>query len=246
MNTINNFDISSSGLDIELSAFYDTYLASHDFHDSFIREGDALIYTDYANLPDGWKKEVSFYGSVKGVIKQFAEYHGNIKEFISWLKYTTDVNSITDMAHSDLENIAIDIAYYLGFDNEIDLCETVLNDELFSLNFTTETVTGYSQGDVVEVIIPEELRDILGVPEDKPIVSNEHLERLIFGCPFSATLVVDGIDFNLDEILNDQYDWDKEKVLSGLPSHLKSYTESQQKIIMDFCESNLPEYLDYR
>ena len=172
MNTINNFDISSSGLGIELSAFYDTNLSYHYFHDNFIKDGDALIYTDYGNLPRGWKKEAN--------------------------------------------------------------------------NFTTETVTGYSQGDVVEVIIPEELRDILGVPEGKDIVSNEHLEHLIYGCPFSAILVIDGVELYLDEILNDQFVWDKQKVLSGLPSHLKSYTEDQQKIIMDFCESNLPEYLDYR
>lgn len=246
MTTLNNFDQSSTGLNIELSAYYDCDLARIYFDECFERDGDDLIYADHGNLPKNWQKSVYFYGTTKNIIKQFACYHGDVKEFIEWLKYMTNDDYLKDVSLKDLEGIVEDLADYLGFSDEFELCENVLSDDLFSFNYTTQEVIGYSQGDRVTVIVPEDLREILGVPNDREIASNDYLTNLIYNAPVRGRIIINGDDeLYLDEMIKDYYQWDKDQVMVDLPRHLSAYTDEQKKIIIDFCDENLPENLDY-
>jgi len=49
----NNFDCSSSGVNVEVDICFDTYLSQINFHDNFKKAQDnnnVLIYTDYGNI----------------------------------------------------------------------------------------------------------------------------------------------------------------------------------------------------
>lgn len=47
---INNYDINSKGINIELSIFYDTWLSQVYFKENFVKYCDGYAYIDYSNI----------------------------------------------------------------------------------------------------------------------------------------------------------------------------------------------------
>ena len=47
---INNYDINSKGINIELSVFYDTWLSQIHFKENFIKYSEGYAYIDFGNI----------------------------------------------------------------------------------------------------------------------------------------------------------------------------------------------------
>ena len=245
---LNNFDKSSTGVNVELSAYYDNDLARIYFDECFVRDGDNLIYTDWGNLRKSWKKTLTLEYSIntedfiKECLNQDFYQWGYpvecVKTKLGILLDGVNVKTWRDISRDEIVEWAIDF-----FDDDfIEMCM----ENYFTKNYTTEVVIGYSQGDRVTVIIPEDLREILGVPDDREIVPNETLTNLIYSSPVYGRIIINGdYEIYIDEMLKDWYEWDKDDVMEELPRHLSAYTDEQKKIIIDFCDENLPENLDY-
>jgi hypothetical protein len=88
---------------------------------------------------------------------------------------------------------------------------------------------GYSQGDAVYIV------KIDGLTKEY----RSYINNLFWDCPISGSITVDNKDFYFDELLDDCYSWNIDKVkekINGL-----DISETSKAWIIE----NLPEYPDY-
>ena len=237
---MNNFNQSSTGLNITVSAFRDTDLSRFYFEEAFftIKEGnkDLLVYCE-GNFSD-FEKEYSF--TKAELLAAWSKIEGKadfLENFRSRMGFGYSKATKQDL---------------------IDYCETETgggNDWLefqeaagFRANFDIVVSRGYCQGDYREVIVPHKLWDTIGVKKPESVQSNlgNYIDNLLWDCPVYCRFSVNGIDFDICESMADMYNWDIEDALEIAQEYIKdSFTSEQQAIIMDFLASSLKTDLDY-
>lgn len=208
MTTKNNYDLSSSGVNIECTAFYDTDRSRMDFEDNFkiiqhdgYRTNTIAFYVDHGNVPD--HDEIEF------------KMQGTEEQKIACLKkegYTDD-----DMPPpEDIDDCILDI-----YGEKI----TLLNYEDFNNVFAPLSVKpskqieklitrGYSQGDYAEVFYcPDDLEKAWGKkPEADDL--QKTIDHLFWDSPVYATVKINDDEFSYwDQPEYDDYEWDREKFL---------------------------------
>lgn len=124
MATLNNFDTSSSGVNIEFIGFYSNDRSSIDFNESFMKHGDKWIYTSYGNLPSDWQPIVTLDPNVpiQDFIKvclaeDWYNFFGRIESVKSKLAVIHDwfgVNSWREIGYDEIAEWALEF-----FDSEI-------------------------------------------------------------------------------------------------------------------------------
>jgi hypothetical protein len=99
-------------------------------------------------------------------------------------------------------------------------------------------ITGYSQGDAIKVLLLD----------DAPkYITEDYLTHLFFDCPAHIGLeVVNNVtevesEIYLEELLSNIYDYDKSEILDKLA--LDNTLEYKAEVL-EFLESNLPDYLE--
>lgn len=241
---MNNFDQSSTNLNITVSAFRDTDLSRSYFEEAFftIKEGrkDLLVYCE-GNFSD-FEKEYSF---TKKELKQAwlgingKGYDNSV--FSSELRAWGGVT----LSSATKEQLIDFIKYGLYEEYEWhNFCEKAG----FKANFDVVVSTGYCQGDHREVIVPDKFWDCIGVPKPLDVQSNlgTYIDNLLWDCPVYARFTVNNEEFYIDEHLKNSYNWDKSEALEIAKNLIKdSFTSEEQSMIMDFLSSSLKTALDY-
>lgn len=235
---MNNFDQSSTGLNITLSAFRDTDLSRLYFEEAFftIKEGrkDLLVYCE-GSFSD-FEKEYTF---TKAELIAACESEAD---------FLSNFNSLMGFDHSEATKQDL-----------IDYCETELGGKIdwlefqekagFKANFDIVVSRGYCQGDYREVIVPHKLWDCIGIVKPLDVQSNlgYYIDNLLWDCPVYARFNVNDEDFDIGENLQDHaYNWDKSEALEIAAKLIKdNFTSEQQTIIMDFLANSLKTDLDY-
>ena len=232
----NNYDTSTTGVDIEFSVIADSFISGQDFTENFhtviesgYRTSGLYQYTEWGqeeevNLSD--LKAIDYKNTLKRDLLTYAlgedwnyysktEIRGMNKQDLIDL-----VESDSDLDYMDLEEIeewASENNFGLGLDH-YEIIET----------------RGYSQGDYAQVLIRNEL-----VSDDL----KKSINHFFWDAPVSYTLIVDGEDYCIEEDIEDMYEYDADEVYKICE---KLFAEHDKKdVILEFIKENAPEYAEY-
>ena len=224
MKTRNNFDTSSTGVNIDAVCYYDTIQGADNFQ-TFISEqhsdGNTLYIYGYAN-------------SIL-TIGDFCKFAPHVKK-------------------QDLVDLADELPDWDGGDYTMsELREMILKaNPAMILNpywvessaisikpeYTLQRTVGYSQGDIERVLVPS------GDLNDRGFI-----DHLFWDLPVYCRVEINGYDYYWDELFEIdpdylcEYDWDKEKMINYVCSNLKDGIDSNY--VREVLESILPETPDW-
>jgi len=237
---MNNFDQSSSGVDVVVSLFLDLDLSGINFNDSMEHlRGDSYQYIDYGNVKGFEDFDDMFEISTENPIRKFTTAlvrEGMQEDFTgckSWDDFYND--------------------FMMEFSFPEDLPEFVEILEVYDIDhkckFDRKVVSGYSQGDVAEVFIPvDQMRTELGIADDiadEDIVDDEHIKNLCFDAPLSFRVEVNGEEYcpEIDGMyLNSPNDYDKDDSITEICTAF--HNDVDVAILREELQELLPEDLD--
>jgi hypothetical protein len=223
---MNNFDMSSTGTNLELSCFYDIDEGRFHLEESIVQINGYWVFTAHGSMDvSTWHKEYELIESFKDtcvkIIKE--NYNGSARNFLEdYLMY----------CHGTYRDR--DDELLVEFITEYSSCSDNASDYVQPSNFDTCTVIGYSQGDIEEVVIPRKLHEILGTNGDSEIFAKD-IGHMFWDTPVFCRLTINFDDdeaHQLDQYLDDHYEWDKDKIL-------KEFECSPD--VKDWLRDNLPD-----
>jgi hypothetical protein len=192
---MNNFDISSTGENIEFNCFYDSCL-SQMYFDEFVSEAvrveigrnfSAFILGD-ASKP--FFKKSALQKMTKGALFDLGAKY----DLTCWTSSPKDYEK-ADLI-SDLLNVTIEQHYTLTAKNG-------WGDFIDSIEHDYHQSNGYSQGDSLIVI-----------SLDKTITPSmaKYYDNIFWDAPVYISATVNDREFYTDEFLTDYYEWDRDAV----------------------------------
>ena len=202
MKTRNNFDMSSSGVNIDAVCYYDTIQAADNFR-TFISEQHSDRYTLYIYGVRDEDEEIV-------TIRDFCKFAPHVKkqdlidladELPDW-----DGGDYADYTMSELRemilkaNPAMILNRYWAESSTISI----------KPEYTLQRTVGYSQGDIERVLIPS------GDLNDRGFI-----DHLFWDSPVYCRVEINGTEYYWDEVFESEYDWDKEKMINYVCSNLK-------------------------
>lgn len=219
MKTRNNFDMSSSGVNIDAVCYYDTIQATDNFK-YFISKQQADGNTLY------------IYGDSILTIGDFCKFAPHVKK-------------------QDLVDLADELPDWDGSDYA-DYTMSELREKILKANpamilnrywtdysaisikpeYTLQRTVGYSQGDIARVLVPV-----------KELNNHGFIDHLFWDSPVYCRVEINGTEYYWDEICENEYDWDKEKMINYVCSNLRDGIDSNY--VRAVLESILPETPDY-
>lgn len=242
---MNNFDTSSTGLNIKLHTYYDTDLSHIYFEEAFfrIKEGNntVLVYSE-GNYSD-FEKEYTFTKS---------ELQAAMIDQLCWTSYSLDdlkkdIKEYTGFSWSKAKKG--DLIDYMQATWDRGQWQEFCKKAGFKANFDIVVSRGYCQGDYEEVIVPNKFWECIGVKKPDCVQSNlsTTIDHLLWDCPIYCRFTVNDKEYYIDQELKDCYNWDKSEALEIAQKLIeKDFTQEQQTIIISFLSSALKNELDYQ
>jgi hypothetical protein len=251
---INNYDNSSTGVNLELSIFRDCERARMDFTDSFHtiqNEG----YRTHTIVSYKWDEELKQFDFADTNQYQFTK-----KEIVAALIKSAHSTVIDDLNYAarnlfgkTLKQLSKPELVQLlpeWFADKKDMAEWLKDN--FTHLFETFETRGYCQGDYAEIIVSKQLKAAM-IKETKK--TWEQLEQslqtmfdhLFWDCPVYGRLTVNDHDeIYLDEMLTDIYEYDKDELITSFEkSQKENYPDEQFSVMIEFLKHELPENLEY-
>lgn len=197
--TINNYDLSSTGVNIDLTIGKDSFLGQDRFNENFTRiEDNTYLYIDYGNLSNDF------------IVTITEEDNEKLKKIVidNDLNYNYDSDNLETCQYIDCitENY-----------NNIELYEFCLNNYIeIEERYKTISISGYSQGDYATVIV--------NTKECKKVWENEFIKampnysdyfvNLFYNQPLYCSIVVNDIDYYVE--FEDEYKYYDSKVIEEI------------------------------
>jgi phage pi2 protein 07 len=247
---MNNFDQSSSGINLELNCFWDTDLSRIYFDESFY----IIQYSTYSQnsiLVYNWNGEIK---AEDFDLNHIENYSYTKADLIEWLKesfYNYELNSISnDYFNKSFSKLTKSELLEIVENNIYDCQEEYT--ERFTPNYQTLVSRGYCQGDYSEIIFTKELlqkmRDQLTACKamnDQQIAEyfQYDIDHLLWDSPLYARLDIDGGEFYFDDFQKDRYTYDKDEILNYVKNNLQ---HDRIEYILEWLEYNLPDQPDYK
>lgn len=213
----NNFDCSSTGLNIEVSACYDSGLSQITFDDMYYvvrnnrREVSFVIRR--MDLEDNIPTKVSEVGKFMSGKRGPMTKELMCEILNEYSDYAYDTESFT---HKDLFECLQDI--------DIKWLPDIITDyrEFFKLKdgLTIYTTRGYCQGDVARILCKEETAKNYW----------ELLDHEMWDCPVYACITIEGCEYNYCEYGLDEYNFERNKFVDAVVKAHTNNIELQQKI----------------
>ena len=236
---MNNFDKSSTGIDIEVSVYADGFISQTDWSDNFkeVVGGNGgttgiYFYTDWGQneaLEEGELKAVDSKNTLKKSLLDWALNEDD------WNYYTkTDLRA---MCKDELIELFEDYLAYMDLEEANDYASEQ-NVTLILDSYEIISTRGYSQGDYAEVVISNELAD--------DAATQEAINHLFWDAPISYQISVDDdedIGYVVDENVDCLYDYDADEVMEILTKHFKDHKDKDY--ILETIKEMLPEYPTY-
>jgi len=242
---MNNFDQSSSGINLDLTVFFDTNYSQTLFDDNMQRDNYNSELWHYTNYDQHSVTDLLSIDSYANVTK---------KALIDLIEDKSNLNLITGLFEFDAMQDCADYhntyksrltkvqlwEYYTetsDYSEVVDkLCDT------FSPKFLKVYSLGYSQGGSIECVIPEKL--LSECPTMTPNKWKDLIHNLTFRAPLYVSLMIDGEDSAIDSHISDLYSYDKEELLEIIEKEAEGmgYVNDDLTYILEWCNDNLPEY----
>lgn len=193
MTTRNNFDQSSTGLNIECTVFYDNDRSRNDFEENFevlqhsgYRTSSVLYYIDHGNVPG--HDEIKF--KVKG------ERATKIKKLVELTSFEEDEIKTWDNDTLDTEIISYYEVNLIHFaEDKLDLLDGL--EFVPNKNLVVISSRGYSQGDYSTVIYcPDDLEKAWGNKPDENNIQKS-VDHYLWDSPIYARITLNDDEFNI-------------------------------------------------
>ena len=256
---MNNYDQSSSGINLELNCFYDSDQARRDFEEAFhvlqysgYRQHSILVFTGFGefDVSDFSFSDLENYNQKGITVKQLRAFCRDTLGLM-WSDYAKLRKAeLFELIESEL----YDSQSYQEF-----------LQEYLSPNYLEYDTRGYCQGDYSEIIVPKKVLDNYINDKDSSIKTidqftetfQETFNRLCWDQPIYARLtVLEGsdreIELYLDEGLTDLYEWDKDQVMVYAKEQMKKFfdqalvTEKEKEYTLSWLEDSLSDTIDHR
>lgn len=228
----NNFDCSSTGLNIEVSARYDSDLSRIIYEENYrtcyskTNRGVDLCIRVYDFAADNQLSTVADVGYFKNVGSHGPMTKETMVEILNeYREYCYDVESFTAQELKD-ELKCIDIRYvpdllhYYGSYYH-------LNDDV-----VLYVSRGYCQGDIANVLCAGDTKEC-----------REQINHELWDCPVSATIIICGCEYNYYDFGCDQYNWEKEKFIDKVVEAHTNDKELQERLRKQL-DAMLPDELE--
>jgi len=237
---MNNFDMSSDGVNIEFEVKYDSCLSVMDFNDNF----NCIVAESYGTTSLYQYISCMFYEAVtmsdltsidrKKTLKKHLLDYALSEDWNSWSK--TEIrkmkkDELADLIETSMDETCLSIDEYKEFANEYNL--TLVVDD-----FTFFMSRGYSQGDFAEWCIRDsELADFKSREDEL----KAHVDNLFWDNRVSYLLTVNGEDYYIDEYVKNLHEYDRDEVYKICESKLFC-DHKDKEYILKFIAENTPEY----
>ena len=181
---MNNFDMSSTGVNLELMAFKDTDLSRMYFDEELTElQGRLFIFTHYIDDISS----LSFHRL--GIYKECFDYMDK-RDFINlWNDHFND----SIISFDELLTFLDDQFYHNEYIQHVN--------SLLPEKYVIKTAIGYSQGDSESVICLKDSND------------KYHYENLFYNAPCYIRLNINQDEFYFDDYIKDIYQYDKDNVI---------------------------------
>lgn len=239
MTSTNNFDKSSTGVNIEFLGMMDTDRSQMDF-----RENIEIIQHD------GYQTTSIGYYIDNGNVKGFDEIEFTVKGKTAVLrKYIIDngryysLDEVKKMKKAELVELFMEtldrnrkellIDFAMDKLENIDGLEVVPNKELNVI-----TTRGYSQGDYAKVIYcPSDLKECWGNDPKKEDIQ-KMVDHYYWDAPVWARFTIDGKEYDYFDMPEyDEYEWE--------PDKFAAYVSKESGVPEDQLKPLLPKHLEY-
>jgi hypothetical protein len=231
MSNINNFDQSSTGINILLSCFFDLDMSNSNFKENIFKHPlFGFVYTnnEQVDLKQFDKPWLHFdIKDHKELLADFCNEFGYSDDDLTVLSERFELN--------DLEQVFSMMSQERCEETAFDFMK-----EQYEPLFTTQTVAGYSQGDQANVIIPQSYWTDVGVDKTsariKAIAKDIH--HFFYDAPLYCMLTVNNEEFDLMEYMDDPYDFDKDDFINVLEG---KFEHEHKKQIIQFLRDKMPK-----
>jgi len=253
---MNNFDQSSTGVNLELLCFYDTERAKRDFEEAFHvlqysdhRQNSILVFNGFGgqDVSDFSFTNLENYNIEKLTSKEI------FKAFYNW-HYPTNIDHDLKCTYSLNQ---VDQSVLLEAIETHIYCDTTYREFLqdtFKQTYLTFESRGYCQGDYSEIIVPakvyhsyiqNEHSPINNIEDFKKSFSDSTFDNLLWDQPLYCRLGIEidgeGNEFYFDEYLKDQYNYNESEILDIFEKH---YDGEHKEYIKEWLKDNLPTQPD--
>lgn len=233
---INNFDSSSTGLDLSLSIFFDAGLSFLEFRENIIRLSNGLFqYTSYGEIDTVNIFDPANYHATKPAL---------IHVMLEW-----DTRDYWQSASR------YNFRKPLSRLSKPELCELIASeipeDALFELleanlkpTFEVVEVTGYCQGDFAKVIIPNDYWPLTGAHRNKESLAalQSEIQHLFYDAPLHCRLEVNGDELDLTEYMDNIYTYDESIIIKAADLSINS---GRKDLIIEWLTEHLPSQPRY-
>jgi hypothetical protein len=219
-----NYDTSSSGINIQAIIEQDEDLAQYNWKENFIAvQDDVFQYIDYGNVKE--------FDDIYDLIEVT---ENNIVTLLDAL--VKEGWSLSDFEGDYSREVLVDKLledYYIqDYKEVIDLLNQY--GVSFKKNYEVVYTRGICQGDYAEVLIPiKQLRECWGVSyaiKDEDLVSTEYIDRVFWECPITIRVNVNGEEYVDD--LDGQYDYYNKYDKLGLIDRVVEYFKDLDEEIL--------------
>ena len=210
----NNFDTSTTGINIEFMGCYDSHIAMHEWQENFKSINDNVyFYTDYGQLNFN---DITF--RIKGTIHEKRKYIRDNHQSIKLKANEVEYDLLFCIGHDLLDLYCDKDNIFNGYKLEI----------VPSTPLTAVTVRGYSQGDTATVYYsPAMFKKLWG---KAPIESElrKDFTHYFRDSPILATLTINGSEYYYN--LN-PYDWQRAEWLASVSQAAAIPLETLENIV---------------
>ncbi len=216
----NNYNMSDTGISVEVDVFGDCSISSSDFTENFeAYEKDVYFYTEWGQYEPKNVKEIIYKQTLKRDLVEF--FLEDEDTLYSWTK--TEIRAMSKDTLIDLANEVLD---EMGLE-EADVFAGSHGWTIELDNYEWVTTRGYSQGDYAQVLVLTELMDenISGT-----------IDNLFWDTPITAKVDLNGEEFFLE--LKDCYHYDRDEAIKAVE---EMFTPEQGAVIVGL----LPDVAEY-
>ena len=228
---MNNYNTSTTGINIEAHVFYDWDAARMNWDESFVEiKEDWLpqeyMFTAYGNLSDNIPDVEEMVNLPESKSNLTKLRYCTVKTE-GYLEYS---EAKCDYTAYGLLEVLLDNGATLEVLDELDL--------EYTLNFETIVTRGYSQGDYATVLIPtKSLAELYGCEQDKVMDGlQESINHLFWDSPVYCRVEINGEENFPD--CDGSYEYNKEEVINQL---VKNTPNVDLDVLREELENTLPD-----
>ena len=248
---MNNYNCSSTGLNIEFTCERDLDVSQMYFSDNFIsiyQKGGSLINSHYSNVDCYlFVDNANFDNDFD--INDLDNYTFTKNNLINLMLSVENIDYIQEMTRdlfdksfSKMTKLELIELYNNEFNARFSSSDLI---NYLKPIFEVIDIRGYSQGDYAEIIFRhKDIKQYNFTDKDEfLLMMSDCFTDLFYNSPIYCRLTINDDEFYIDENLKDQYKYDQDEIKEVIETFIKDYSDNEKLIIRSFIQDNLQDYI---